>query len=135
MTNMLKYFQKNNSRIKNIISIQLLHEHLLAKIKNQIHKHNQCNGVVARVSASQSIDLGFIPLVESYQKTLKMASAASLLGVQHLGEVVENKLASLLVVSLGKTLNRMPNLYVEDRWPINLKKGNSQASADFPSKI
>ena len=28
-------------------------------------------GIVVRASASQSIDLGFIPLVESYQKTLK----------------------------------------------------------------
>ena len=30
-----------------------------------------CDGVVVRASASQSVDLGFIPLVESYQKTLK----------------------------------------------------------------
>ena len=29
------------------------------------------DGVVVRASASQSVDLGFIPLVESYQKTLK----------------------------------------------------------------
>ena len=29
------------------------------------------NGVVVRASASQSVDQGFIPLVESYQKTLK----------------------------------------------------------------
>ena len=28
-------------------------------------------GVVVRASTSQSVDLGFIPLVESYQKTLK----------------------------------------------------------------
>ena len=28
------------------------------------------DGLVVRVSASQSVDLGFIPLVESYQKTL-----------------------------------------------------------------
>ena len=32
---------------------------------------NQCDGVVVRASASQSVDLGFNPLVESYQKTLK----------------------------------------------------------------
>ena len=31
----------------------------------------KCDGVVVRASASQSVDLGFIPLVESYQKTLK----------------------------------------------------------------
>ena len=43
---------------------------------------------------------------------------ASLLGAQHLVEVVENKPASSLVVSLGKALNvTPPHLYVEDRWP------------------
>ena len=77
---------------------------------------------MVRASALQLVDQGFIPLVESYQKTLKMASAASLLGAWHLGEVVENKSASLLVVFLGKALNGMPHRYVEDRWPINLKK-------------
>ena len=35
-----------------------------------LHFH-QRDGVVVRASASQSVDLGFIPLVESYQKTLK----------------------------------------------------------------
>ena len=64
-----------------------------------------------------------------------MASAASLLGTRNLWEVVENKPASSLVVSLGKALNGMPRLYMEDRWPINLKKGNSQASADFLPKV
>ena len=34
-------------------------------------KPTRRDGVVARVSASQSVDLEFIPLVESYQKTLK----------------------------------------------------------------
>ena len=58
-----------------------------------------------RASTSQSVDLGFIPFVESYQKTLKIVSAAFLLGAQHLGEVVKNKRASSLVVSLGKALN------------------------------
>ena len=37
-----------------------------------------------------------------------MVSAASLLGARHLDEVVENKPASSLVVSLGKALNGMP---------------------------
>ena len=58
-----------------------------------------------------------------------MVSIASLLGDRHLWEVVENKPASSLVVSLGKALNGTPHLYVEDRCP-----GNSQASADIPSK-
>ena len=32
---------------------------------------DRCDGVEVRAFASQSVDLGFIPLVESYQKTLK----------------------------------------------------------------
>ena len=32
---------------------------------------NRRDGVVVRASASQLVDLGFISLVESYQKTLK----------------------------------------------------------------
>ena len=37
-----------------------------------------------------------------------MVFTASLLGAEQKKNSVENKLASLLVVSLGKTLNRMP---------------------------
>ena len=68
------------------------------------------DGGVVRASASQSVDLLFISLVESYQKTLKMVpvSMASLLAARHLWEVVENKPASSLVVSLGKALNGTP---------------------------
>ena len=58
--------------------------------------------------------MGVIPFVESYQNTLKMVSTASLLGARHLWEVVENKPASSLVVSLGKALIGTPHLYVED---------------------
>ena len=63
--------------------------------------------MVIRASASQSIDLGFILLVESYQKTLKRVFTASLLGPRHLRDVVENKSANSLVVFLGKALNGM----------------------------
>ena len=35
--------------------------------------HHRHDGVVVRASALHSVDLGFIPLVESYQKTLKNA--------------------------------------------------------------
>ena len=70
---------------------------------------------MVRASASQSVDLGFIPLVESYRKTKKMVTITSLLGARHLWEVVENKPKSLLVVFLGKALNGTPRLYVEDR--------------------
>ena len=37
-----------------------------------------------------------------------MVSTASPLGARHLGEVVENKPANSLVVSLGKALNETP---------------------------
>ena len=70
---------------------------------------------MVRASASQSVDLGFIPIVESSRRTLKMVSIAFLLGAQHFWEVVENKPTSSLVVSLGKALNGTPHLYVEDR--------------------
>ena len=63
---------------------------------------------MVRASASQSVDLGFISLVESYQKTLKMVFTASLLGAQQNRNSVKNKPASFLVVSLGKALNGMP---------------------------
>ena len=39
--------------------------------KNVFQVCVQLDGVVVRVTALQSVDMGFIPLVESYQKTLK----------------------------------------------------------------
>ena len=62
---------------------------------------------MVRASTLQSVDLGFIFQVESYQKTLKMVFTASLLGAQHNRDSVEYKPASSLVVFLGKTLNGM----------------------------
>ena len=56
----------------------------------------------------QSVELGFISQVGSYQKTLKMVFTVSLLGAQHNRDSVENKSASLLVVFLGKALNGIP---------------------------
>ena len=67
-----------------------------------------CDGVVVRASALQSEDLGFISQVESYQKILKMVFTVFLLGAQQNRNSLENKPASLLVVSLGKRLNGMP---------------------------
>ena len=47
-----------------------------------------------------------------------MVFTASLLGARHLREVVENKPASSLAVSLGKAhLTGRSHLYVKDRWP------------------
>ena len=69
---------------------------------------NRRDGVVVRGSASQLVDLGSISQVESYQKTLKMVFKTFLLGAQQNMDSVENKPASLLAVSLGKTLNGTP---------------------------
>ena len=44
-----------------------VHENVLSFFKSL--SLNRSDGVVVRASASQSVDLGFIPLVESYQKT------------------------------------------------------------------
>ena len=70
-------------------------------------RSTDCNCAVVRASALQSVDLEFIPQVESYQKTLKSGIHSSLLGAQHKRDSVEKKPASLLVVSLGKALNGM----------------------------
>ena len=61
--------------------------------------------MVVRASASQSVDLGFNPQVESYQKTLKNGTYCFPAWRSANRDSVENKLASLLVLSLGKTLN------------------------------
>ena len=67
-------------------------------------------GVVVRASASQSVDLGFISHGRVIPKGfIKMVFAAFLLGAQQKRDSVENKPASLLAVSLGKTLNRLPS--------------------------
>ena len=42
-----------------------------AQYFNRCSIDKRCDGGVVSASASQSVDLGFIPLVESYQKTLK----------------------------------------------------------------
>ena len=63
---------------------------------------------MVRASASQSVDLGYIPLVESYQKPLKNCIHSFPAWRSTFREVVENKQASLLV-SLGKTLNETPS--------------------------
>ena len=44
---------------------------MIATIIFDNYMHIRCNGVVVRASALQSVDIRFIPLVQSYQKTLK----------------------------------------------------------------
>ena len=78
--------------------------------KNINHPHiNRRDGVLVRGSASQSVDLGFISLVESHQKTLKNGiHSFPAWRSAYKRDSVESKPASLLVLSLGKALNGMP---------------------------
>ena len=62
---------------------------------------------MVRASASQSVDLRFIFQVELCQKTLKNGIHSFCAWFSAHRDSVENKPASLLVVSLGKTLNGM----------------------------
>ena len=63
---------------------------------------------MVRESASHSVDLGLVFQVESYQKTLKIGIHSFSAGAQLLRNDMENKPASLLIVSFGKTFNGMP---------------------------
>ena len=66
------------------------------------------DGVEVRASALQSVDLRFISQVKSYQKTLKNGTHSFPVWRSANRDSVENRSVSLLVVSLGKTLNGMP---------------------------
>ena len=59
-----------------------------------------------KVSASQSVDLGSIPL--SIDAEIQNAIHSFLVGVQHQRDSVEKKPASLFIVSLGKALSEIP---------------------------
>ena len=63
---------------------------------------------MVRASSTQSVDLGFISQVESYQKTLKIGVHNFPAWRSAHEDSVENEPASMLVVSLGKALNGMP---------------------------
>ena len=81
---------------------------MLKLISVLISTRNRRDGVVVRASASHSVDLGFISQVESYQKTLKNGIHSFPAWRSAHRDCVENKPASLLVVSLVKALNGMP---------------------------
>ena len=66
------------------------------------------DGVMVRPSASQSVDLGFISRVESYQKTLKNGIHSFPAWRSSNRDSVEKKPASLFATCLGKALNEMP---------------------------
>ena len=57
---------------------------------------------------SQTVDLGFISLAESYQKRLKVVITAAQLGAKYKWNSEKKKHASSLVVFSGKTFNRIP---------------------------
>ena len=71
---------------------------------------NRHDDVVVRASALKSVDQRFISPSGVIPKTEKWYLTASLLGAWHKSDSVENKPASLLVVSLGKPRNGMPSL-------------------------
>ena len=94
-----------------------------------IYLFYQRDGVVVRASASQSVDLGSISYVESYQKTLKMLFTASLLGAQHKKGIVWRitRQACLLCPwarHLTGVTGRL-HLYVADRWRTRTSPGKN----------
>ena len=59
-------------RLYNVIYLKIVRQRLWIILGQWLPTcGNRRDGVVVRASASQSVDLGFISLVESYQKTLK----------------------------------------------------------------
>ena len=69
------------------------------------------DGVVIRASALQSVELGLISQVESYQKTL-----ASLLGTQQIGIVWRTSRQACLLCPWARHLTGCLHFYVADRW-------------------
>ena len=65
------------------------------------------DGLEVRASSLQSVDLEFISQVKSYQKSLKNGIHSFPTSRSAKRDSVEKKPASLLVASLGKTLNGM----------------------------
>ena len=63
------------------------------------------DGVVVKASPSHSVDMWFNYQVETYHKTLKNGIHSFLAWRSAHRNSVENKPASLLVMSLGKALN------------------------------
>ena len=90
---------------------QVLQHKCAIKNMSQHHHHQilyQRDGIVVKASVLQSVDLGFISKVELCQKALKNGIHCFPAWRSANRDSVENKPASLLVVSLGKALNEMP---------------------------
>ena len=75
-------------------------------------------------SASQSVDLGFISQVKSYQKTIKMVFTVSLLGAQHRKEIVwRTSRQACLLCPWTRPLTGCLHLYVADSWRTRTSPG------------
>ena len=70
------------------------------------NRNSRRDGVVIRASASQSVDLGFNPLVESYQKIFKMVFRASLLGALHFRGACGEQAGNFACCVLGQGTQR-----------------------------
>ena len=67
-SNAFTTFNKLQSITSNFLHLQDENKRIF---NNNSHTEDRRDGVMVRASASQSVYLGCIPLVESYQKTLK----------------------------------------------------------------
>ena len=113
-----------------------LHRIVKTILKNVIHQnYDRHNGVVVRASASQSVDLGFIPVVEPYQKTLKSDIHSFPAWRSAFTGGCGEQAGKFACCALGQGTNGTSRLYVEDRWTRHHGNGNSQASANIPFKI
>ena len=76
---------------------------------------NRRDGVVVRASASQSVDLEFILLVESYQQALKNGIYSFPAWHSPFMGGCGEQAGNFACCVVGQALNGTPHLYVEDR--------------------
>ena len=77
--------------------------------KNLVAQLHSIDGQMVRAPAYRAVDSGLIPS-RVKPMTFKLVFTASLLDAQHFRNSVENKPASLLVVSVEKALSGTPHL-------------------------
>ena len=84
--------------------------------KGSGNQQQQQHGEEVRASASKSVDLEFIPQVESHQKTLKNGIHSFPAWCSANSDSVENNLANLLVFPWAGHLTGCLHLHVADTW-------------------